>query len=71
MTFKIIARFLGTCRSSLYQLPFGRAYEQISVCMQLRLSIMQINSWSLRSGRIAVERSAQVSEFVFTCLTLV
>lgn len=40
MTF-MITEGLKTCRSSLYQFPFGHTCEQISVCKQLRLSIMQ------------------------------
>lgn len=40
MTF-VITEGLKTCSSSLYQFPDGHTCEQISVCKQLRLSIMQ------------------------------
>lgn len=70
MTFKIKADF-GNVQELLISVAF-RPHVRTHICTHATASEHYANKFlGLRSGQIAVERSAQDSEFVFTCLTLV
>ncbi len=70
MTFKIMAGF-GNMQELLISVAFW-PHVRTDNCAQATASEHYANKFlELRSGQIAVERSALVSEFVFTCLALV
>lgn len=72
MTFKIMADF-GNVQELLISVAFW-PHMRTDICVHAATSEHYAKKKTLseqRSGRIAVERSVQVSEFVFTCPMLV
>lgn len=67
MAFKIVAGFGKQAGAPYVRCLSGHTCERIS--LHATASTHYANKSSeLRSGQIAAERSARVSEFVFTCL---